>query len=368
MPSKHLPRKSRVLHVCETIKGGIATYLETFDKLCTDDFESRYIVPRDHLDQSPQGADVIAYDRSRRGVRSVWQLARTSRDAALDFAPDLLLFHSTFSLGAMALLRAWGVPGVYAYIPHGWARLRYTEAPGKARLVSMVEGRLVGMSDLVLNISKNDKAIAEAEGYRGRHVVVENALAELERPPGPAPFDKVPGRIDLLFVGRFDRQKGLDILLDAFELALVRNPALHLHIVGANVQEKGGEAMVGGPNVTFHGWTAPEQVADYFAYADLCALPSRWEGLPMVLIEALRAGTPVMLADVSGMGELIGNSGSGIVVTPDIGGFEEALATLSADQARQMRPAARALFTSRYGPERFRAETREVLLAALKQV
>lgn len=352
----------RVLHVCETIKGGIATYLATFEELLGDRIESRYLVPEDHVDQLPPGLNTIHFARERRGLRALAALGRAAREARAAFAPDILFFHSTFSLAAMAALRLppRSSPGAFVYCPHGWARLRYPDRPRKAALVSMVEGRLAGLSDLVLNISRNDAALARAHGYRGRHVVVENALADLRATPGPSPFVDVPGRINLLFVGRFERQKGLDILLEALPAAVARNPALHLHVVGASVE--GGSAIkAAAAHVTFHDWVVPERIADYYAHAALVVMPSRWEGLPMVLIEALRAATPVMVADTSGLGELIEPGASGYAVPPSPDAFAQALASLHPEPLSALRPGARARFETRFGAERFRQETLEQL-------
>ncbi|MDV4166757.1 glycosyltransferase family 4 protein [Rhodovulum sp. FJ3] len=348
----------RALHICETIKGGVATYLTTFDALCHDQVESRFIVPQEHVDQLPvDDAAVIPYARSKRGPRAVLNLAKTAQRAVRDFEPDILFFHSTFSLGALLALRARRVPGAFVYIPHGWARLRYTEAPKKARIVSAVEGRLAGSADLVLNISKNDQALAKALSYRGRHIVVENALQDLKTLPEDSPFEHVPGRINLLFVGRFDRQKGLDILLEAFPRAAETNPALHLHVVGASVLGEGKGAASNHPSITFHDWVPPNRISDYHAGADMLVMPSRWEGLPMVLIEALRAGTPVMASDTSGLGELISPGNAGIAVAPDVESFAQALASLTPQKLAAMRAPARTLYETRYGAERFRQET-----------
>lgn len=356
----------KVLHICEVIKGGIATYLSNFDTNCRDRVESRFIVPVDQADQLPAEMHILPFNRDARGVKSVWQLAVSARRVAREFKPDIIMFHSTFSLGAMALLRLGRIPGSYVYCPHGWARLRYTESPNKARIVSTVEGQMVGLSDLVLNISKNDKNVAEYHAYRGRHIVVENALSDLVSLQGPSPFPKDPDRIDLLFVGRFERQKGLDILLGAFPSAHARNPALHLHIVGASDQKKSDIQAFSNPNVTFHDWVPPARICDYYAYADLLVMPSRWEGLPMVMIEALRAGTPVMVADTSGLGELIDEKESGFVVSPNSESFAQSLGAIDRPALEYMRPKARLHFETRFGPERFKTETLRALSDVLR--
>lgn len=84
----------------------------------------------------------------------------------------------------------------------------------------------------------------------------------------------------------------------------------------------------------------------------------------MVLIEALRAGTPVMLSDRSGMGQLIEDGRSGFVLPLSVEHFAKALGSVDAQRLAAMRPAARALYEGRYGPDRFRRET----LAALRNL
>lgn len=353
----------KVLHVCETIKGGIATYLNTFQALCGDTVESRFVVPEAHRDQLAADARTVTFLHPQSRPKAIAALAHAARQEAADFGPDILFFHSTFTLAALALLRLQRVPGRFLYCPHCWARMRSGEAPMKGRLVSIIEGRLAGLSDAVLNIAAHDKALAERLGYRGRQLLVENGLADIAPPAGPSPFGDHPGRISLLFVGRFERQKGLDILLDAFAGARRSNPSLHLHVVGAQVHHGCGPVVAEDSSITFHSWVPASEVATYYANADLMVMPSRWEGLPMVLIEALRAGTPVMLPDTSGLGDLIEDGASGIVVAaPEPALFEAALAALDPARLLAMRPRARARYEARFNPARFREET----LAALR--
>ncbi len=354
----------KILHVCETITGGVATYLNTFEALCGDKVESTFVVPQEQVSEMASGCRIVTYHRRKRGGGAVVRLAKAARGAAQEISPDAIIFHSTFSLGAMAILRGLRVSGAFVYCPHGWARLRYTESPSKARLVSAVEGRLAGLSDLVLNISKNDKALAQQHGYRGRQIVVENALPDLAASVGPSPFGEAAERINLLFVGRFERQKGLDILLHALPRAVSVNPALHLHVVGANVQGDSGIAAVSDQHVTFHDWVPRDRISAYYSHADLVVMPSRWEGLPMVLIEALRAATPVMLGRTSGLDELVEEGRSGIVVAPTVDGFAGALREVTKTGVKAMRPDARSLYETRYGAERFQRETLEALETA----
>ena len=357
----------KVLHICETIKGGVATYLNTFSQVCADRTENTFLVPEDHVDQLTTSEKIVCFQHKGRGLKTIWALARVAYSEAVRIRPDVLFFHSTFSLGALALLRARKVPGSYIYCPHAWAQSRYTESPTKARVVSAIEGRLAGLPDMVLNISHNDREMALYHGYRGSHVVVENALPDLPTNPLslPSPIAVSSGRINLLFVGRFDRQKGLDILLEAFALAQKTNPEIHLHVVGANVQDSADVTAATLTGITFHSWVPADRIADFYRFADMVVMPSRWEGLPMVLIEALRAGTPILLSNASGMAKLIEDGHSGLVVRPEPAALARTIESLTRESVSAMRPAARQLYESRYSGERFRKETLEALSHAI---
>jgi glycosyltransferase involved in cell wall biosynthesis len=343
----------KVLHICETIKGGVGTYLNTFDQVFSQELECRYLVPEQHADHLNVQGDVQTFDRPTRGLVSVYNLFKAARRAALKDPPDMIFFESTYALLIMALFRLFRVPGVYFYIPHGWARLRYNHKPMVQKLVSVTEGRLSRLADCTINVSENDRQIALSHGYGGQHVVVENVMPDL------AARDDLFGEDEthLLFVGRFDRQKGLDILLAAYQEAAKHHPELHLHIIGAAVEDGEVGTLSDQPeSVTFHGWVAPEEIGAYYASADLVVMPSRWESLPLVIIEALRAGTPVMLSDACGMGALIEEGKSGYCVPLDIPNWTQALTGLDHAQLRNMRQAARKLYETRYNQARFQKE------------
>ncbi|ARE39237.1 Glycosyl transferase, group 1 family protein [Rhodovulum sp. P5] len=352
----------KILHVAEVVKGGIATFLNTFGTVCNQEagVENRFVVPDEQADYLLPELATVTFARERRGLRAVSNLARVARSEAVTFRPDIIWFHSTFSFGAMAWLRVRRVPGHYVYTAHCWGQLRETGA--RRVLVTAAERQLSRLPDLIVNIAENDRAVALSSGYGRRHVVVENALPDLTTWPDAAPFETGADRLNLLFVGRFERQKGLDLLLAAFAGALGRNPRLHLHVVGSG--SEGEDAAAGLPpgRITFHSWVPADQIAAYYRFADLVVMPSRWEGLPMVLIEALRAGTPVMLSEASGLPKLIEPGDSGLVMPLDPVGMEDALAALEKPSLAAMRGPARALYERRYSESRFRTE----MLAALK--
>lgn len=118
-----------------------------------------------------------------------------------------------------------------------------------------------------------------------------------------------PGSRMLLFVGRLHHQKGLDLLLHGAGNLLARAPDAALVIVGSGPMEHQVQrAMASLPRgrAAHLPWQA--DVARLYAGADLVIVPSRYEGMPNVVLEAMAAARPVVAADVEGVAELLGEA------------------------------------------------------------
>ena len=105
----------------------------------------------------------------------------------------------------------------------------------------------------------------------------------------------------VLAVGRLTDQKAFDVLIEAFSVVRKKHPA-RLLILGEGENRPGLEALIGRlgleQDVKLAGFV--QNPYPYMAHASLFVLPSRWEGLPTVLIEALYLGAPVVATDCPG--------------------------------------------------------------------
>lgn len=123
----------------------------------------------------------------------------------------------------------------------------------------------------------------------------------------------------LVFAGRLTQQKGVDILLQA--LAIVRNehPTIQLWIVGEGDQRGELEQLCTTLQLDTHVRFLGKRtdVPDLMRVAQLFVLPSRWEGLPTVLMEAMLVGTPIVATKISGNRELIRHKHNGWLCSPD---------------------------------------------------
>ncbi|MEM1289093.1 MAG: glycosyltransferase [Pseudomonadota bacterium] len=350
-----------VLHVCETAKGGPATYLNIIAQ-AVGRRNNAIVLPESHASYVDADLRQYRYSHERRGLFPMAKMVASTMRAIREEAPDILFFHSTFAFVAILFLRLMRVRQPMLYCSHGWAAHRYAEGSWKRRMVTMIEGQLTRLPDLCICVSKFDHAFAEKHGYRGQFILAENAVVERRKDARSDLFvryNETGVQTNLLFVGRFDRQKGLDLLLKAAERLAQTRPDIELHVVGAAVLDA-PELREDLPNVTFHGWVARSRIDDWYASADALVLPSRWEGLPLVVPEAYRNETPVIVSTRNGMADLVREGKTGYTFDPNPENLADLLEVVTADELMSMRPAARALYVKRFAAQRLCDQISEI--------
>ncbi len=164
-----------------------------------------------------------------------------------------------------------------------------------------------------------------------------------------------------LFVGRLEQHKGLDILLATWSDLMPRGHTPHLLIAGPG--ETAGwtrEAQARGLAqwVTFLG--GREDVADLYRAADLFVFPSRGEGCPNAVLEAMASALPLVATDVAGNREVVGEDGKAgwLVPAENPAALAEAVRTLLASSAlrREVGAAARERILERFDIDRVGAQ------------
>ena len=142
---------------------------------------------------------------------------------------------------------------------------------------------------------------------------VDGAFFQPASTPPALPGSGSPVR--LLFVGRLVRQKGLDLLFKA--LARLGR-AFHLQLVGDGDQrgflEAAAAQFPAGSRVEFLGWQDRATIAALYREAHLFVFPSRDEGMPNVVLEAMASGLPVLATSIPGSRELVRDGVNGRVV------------------------------------------------------
>jgi glycosyltransferase involved in cell wall biosynthesis len=209
----------------------------------------------------------------------------------------------------------------------------------REKLLRAVEGTTIRAADLVLAVSGDLADNARRLGAPDVRVVP--ALAP-PLPPAARSRAEVreelgldAGRPLVVAVGRLHPQKGYDVLLDAvarWEADERLRPAPLVAIAGDGPLESQLADRIRAQRLPVLLLGRRSDVADLLVAADLCVLPSRWEGSPFTGQEALRAGTPLVATHAGGMPDLFGNAAS-LVPVGDAAALADAVVRVLSDPA-----------------------------------
>lgn len=215
------------------------------------------------------------------------------------------------------------------------------------------------MADAVIAVSAKMKDQAALEGIGSEHVIViQNGIesvslegvnrSEVRKEAGLEDKD-----IFLLSVGRLVYQKAHQILVSAMPLVLSEFPDVKLGICGDGLLRSQLELQIKElelvQNVRLLGKS--DHVARFLSAADIFVLPSRWEGLPIALLEAMSVGLPIVATAVEGVDEVVLDGEHGLLVdVEDVNGLAQAILQLlrNPEMRKKMGDASRARLQNFY--------------------
>jgi glycosyltransferase involved in cell wall biosynthesis len=306
----------RILHVAETVRGGIATYLNELHRghaAVYGEGNLAYVVPEDHRSDLMAIGDgnIRSYPRTGRNALSLWRLVASTCAAVRSLQPDVVHLHSTFAGVILRPILKLLFPRLHiVYCPHGWAFLRDTSRLSHFWTRSM-ERLLAPLASRIVCISNCERQAAIAAGIAPeRLTLVHNGISAMR--PERRPKDWVDPRLKVLFVGRLDRQKGYDLLLKA---AASLESEIHLRMIGSTVVGR-DQPLELPSNVEMQGWQDHATIEAQLDKADLVVIPSRWEGFGFVALEAMRARKPIVAFTVGALPEIIEHEVTGLLCSP----------------------------------------------------
>jgi glycosyltransferase involved in cell wall biosynthesis len=167
--------------------------------------------------------------------------------------------------------------------------------------------------------------------------VVPNGLDHERYHPGLLPAER-----DLVvFVGRLEHYKGVDLLLDAWLEVLLARPGARLVIIGSGSagEEMRQRAQQGpfGDSVSFTGFVSEADKIGWLQRATVLVQPSRKEGWGLTVLEANACGTPVVATDVPGLRDSVRHGSSGLLTAAMPGALASSLVAVLADDALRAR-------------------------------
>ncbi len=289
----------------------------------------------------------------------LWRIPAVRRHADHCSPVEMLSFMASAMLALPVMARAWRPAACVAFfgIPCGPAAWVLEKLWGVPYVVSLRGGDVPGFQPYDLaGYHRLTGPLIRFLWRSASHVVANSqGLAELaRRSAGDTPILMIPNGVDtdrfhpaadksgqgpvrLLFVGRVVRQKGLDVLLAALA-RLPQEADWTLTVVGDGplrpVLAAEAARLGVARRIEFAGWTSREAMPGLYREADAFVFPSRDEGMPNALLEAMASGLPAVATAISGNQELILHGETGFLVPPeDAQALAEVLSRLLADPA-----------------------------------
>lgn len=251
--------------------------------------------------------------------------------------PDLIHLHSS-KAGIIGRISAIGLPAPCIFTAHGWA---FTEgvSPRRRFLYRFIERLIAPLAKRIITVSDYDRTLALAGrvALPGQLAVVHNGMPDISAKMR-AQRVALGDIVRFVMVARFEAPKDQLSLLRAF--AALPSGQWRLELIGDGPQMQAAIDLATSlglaDSVIFSG--ACIDVASRLAASDVFILISRWEGLPLTILEAMRAGLPVIASDVGGVAEAVQDGETGYLIKRDATGLlVERLGLLLADAEMRRR-------------------------------
>lgn len=230
--------------------------------------------------------------------------------------------------------RITGEPWTWSFTMHGSTEFYNVRAHGLADKVVDAE--------LVVCISDFTKSqlqmLVPPATWPSLHVVRCGIQPDRFRPADRRPAE---GHPEILYVGRLVPEKGPLVLVEAMRILRDRGVDAHATLIGegphrAELEEAIERAGLA-DRITLVGAVGHDEIPSWYEKADVFCLPSFAEGVPVVLMEAMACGLPVVTSAITGVPELVRDGISGLLVTPSRADqLADALAALATDPERRV--------------------------------
>lgn len=348
-PSSLPRRKLRVLVVTGTSLGGSATYIQHLIEGLGAEVEFALVYgsgsPQDHRFESLPCRRCSLPMASRAGIRDILDLTRAVERQITTWDPDVI--HTNTTAGGLAgrwAARRFGASGRVVHTLHAFGS--HDLVPANRRwAIRLLERVLDRWTGVYVCVSEHMQRYGRSHRIftLPNQIVIHNTIGrypthgvDARRRSSRSALGLGDDAMLAVFAGRLERQKGVEVLIDA--LTSDRCAGIHLAVCGSGSLEPAlaARAVAAGisDRIHFLGWR--DDTRDWIAGADLVVLPSRWESFGLVNLEAMAWAIPICASAVDGIPEVVADGRCGILVPPeDSAALAEAVGSLMADRDRR---------------------------------
>lgn len=343
----------KIIHFAEYASGGVATYIinlansqsknSNVDKIfifCSKDHSGIF-----DSDFNSNKIKIIRYPYHR-GLRGIFKILSMSK-TIMSINPDIVHLHSTFA-GLIRIKFLFSKKkNKIIYCAHGWSFVQRGSKVTKL-IFKIIEKVLSYCCAKIINISEDEAKNASfidsnkmTTIYNSVPDIVYSELSE----------NHFPRKI--LFVGRLDFSKGIDLLIDAIADNEIGN-SIYLTVVGDTVlNDQVLSRTKSKENIQFLGWRSSQEIIELLHDNDALIVPSRFEGFGLTALEAMRSSRMVIASNAGALPELIVNGENGLLFTQNsIQSLRAALAqfkTMSFEEIKHFGINGRQKYSKKFG-------------------
>ena len=339
----------KVLHVAETVKGGVATYLNLLSHVTGQQCTNVFLVPENQRTYIEN--ESVGFSSTGRGVSGLLSMFKAFYRLYKNESPDIIFLHSTFA----GLLRLFCIinPALkdkFVYCSHGWS-FNMEKRKIILKLYAAIELCLSWLSAKIVCISGYEMSEAIRIGISKRKlIVIYNSLPEsyeLDSEFKPDFLTEEQQKY-IVFIGRKSQQKGYDFL-DYISRYL---PVDYKIVVIGDFESSDFHS----DRIIVAGWLSSSKINSILTSARALICPSRWEGFGFVVIESFRVGVPVIGSNRGALPELILPPLNGFTFDLDNLASTESIFAALDDEAkfRELKLNAKAAFLQRFTAEKFK--------------
>jgi len=302
-----------ILHITEVIKGGIASYIDELYLYHKKDdaIKFQFYISKEELDELKfvDKKLIYTFNKKKRSTLFFIKYFFGLIKLLISLKPKVIHCHSSFAgffVRFIYLFKFWNRP-VIIYTPHSWSFMMDTSY-FKKKIYIFIERLLSIVTTKIICVSKYEFEYAVSVGInKNKMEVVYNGVVDTINRNDYNNIQFDANYINCLYVGRLDLQKGIDLLISAFNQL---DDSFRLHIVGekvlANLDIENNKKCI------FYGWISREDIDFFYRNCDIVVVPSRWDGLPIVPLEGMKNSKPLLVSDIGPLKELI-NGKNGLI-------------------------------------------------------
>lgn len=323
-----MSKRIKLMFVAQAYPGGVPVYIETLVKhLDSSKFENILVCSQAYEEErfSPYFSVIEKVDMERSiSITKILKPAWQTRKLIKKYKPDVVYCNSSIA-GAVGRLAAIGCGNKVLYNAHSWAfNMRISNK--KKLFYRWIEKFFAFFTDTIICVSNYEKTsalqnhICKSEKLQ---VILNGVdIAEIEQNISNSKLTReslnIPENAYVVgMVGRISEQKAPDVFVKAARKIKDAIPQAFFIIVGDGPDQNEIEKMISdlGDSFLITGWTT--QAIEYMALFDVAVLCSRWEGLPLVVLEYFAAKKPVVCTKIDAVDDMIENDVNGIIVDID---------------------------------------------------